>query len=383
MLGESCLLAGGGGACLTGVCAFLARKPLLRFLYSSDTILNELKARGFDLGHHSLETHIGSTFRVIEKLGAGASGTVWRVEHRPTGNIYAMKRIEKSDEGMNSNDQLETEVACLRKLRHKNIVNLFEVFESQRMMWIILELVEGGELYQRISEVDHFSERFIAHAMKQVLQAVHYMHSNGIVHRDLKLENILLTSKKESADVKVADFGLSSDLNREGFDPDESIKLKNSRLITDAFCGTPICMAPEVARSNAQYGPQCDIWSVGCMTYELLGGKPPFIARTAAELFRIVATAPVQFSGEHWAIISQNAKDLVGKLLAKKPVDRPSAKEALAHDWFKCAPDFHNEKLHTLLCDRHKERQKAKVGKDMLESGKVDGGIRRTMTGDI
>lgn len=241
-----CLLAGGGA--ITGISGVLSRRKLLRYLYSDEALLTELKSRDFDLAHHSLETHIGISFSVIEKLGEGASGTVWRVEHRPTGKMYAMKKIEKSDEGMNADDQLKTEIACLRKLRHKNIVNLFEVFESRRKMWIILELVEGGELYQRIAEVDHFSERFIAHAVKQILQAVHYMHSNGIVHRDLKLENVLLTTNRPDADIKVADFGLSADLKLEGFDPEESVKLKSSKIISDSFCGTPICMAPEVAK---------------------------------------------------------------------------------------------------------------------------------------
>merc|ERR1719182_244301 len=100
------------------------------------------------------------------------------------------------------------------------------------------------------------------------------MHSMGVVHRDLKPENVLLESEDAESDIKIADFGLAVDLQWESYHPKESMKMKASKDIAGAFCGSPICMAPEVAVKNATYGPQCDIWSLGCMTFELLSGKP-------------------------------------------------------------------------------------------------------------
>merc|ERR1712061_675576 len=113
------------------------------------------------------------------------------------------------------------------------------------------------------------------------------------------------------------------------------MNLKNSKQIDGGFCGSPIAMAPEVAKRNAQYGPQCDIWSVGCMTYELLCGHPPFTARSKQELFRIVQQAQgPDFQQPVWATVLPDGKYLVSQMLKKLPEERPSAAEALRYNWF-------------------------------------------------
>jgi len=152
-------------------------------------------------------------------------------------------------------------------------------------------------------------------------------------------------SPDEDSDIKVADFGLAVVLRHglEGNRIDESMRMKAATDITEGYCGSPICMAPEVASRNAAYGPQCDIWSVGCITFELLSGNPPFNAPSAPELFQLIHMAPgPSFNDWIWLQISANAKALVTNMLKRYPEDRVSAREALQHQWFHTAPDNHN-----------------------------------------
>lgn len=342
------------GAISTGVVAaiagFATRKRLLGSVRSA-TLLRELERRGFDIEDHAMESYLKKTFEIIEHLGAGVSGQVWKIRKMKTGETFAMKKIQKrTRNGKRVQDEaLENEINCLRKLRHPHIVNVMEVVESSSNLWIVMECAEGGELYKRIAELDHFSERSASRIVKQLLKAVHYMHSFGVVHRDLKLENILLTSTADDAAIKVADFGLAviSQHGLSDYRPDESMRMKDATFITEPFCGSPICMAPEVATRSAAYGPQCDMWSVGCITFELISGHPPFEAPTAAELFRLVhsSNGPV-FSDLMWLDVSGMAKDIVTQMLAYLPKDRLSAREALHHSWFRSAPDMHMVEAH-------------------------------------
>jgi len=349
---ESLIAALGSSAC-TCFLGLIARKRVARCVLRDNDLAEILEARKMtsELAHNGMKAYIDKHFQILGELGEGASGVVHKVQHAHTGKFYAMKCIEKNDvNGVNDAESLDTEISCLRKLRHRHIVNLFEVIESDKMLWIIMEWAAGGGLYDRIVKLDHFSERSAARILKQILKAVHYMHSMGVVHRDLKPENVLLDSEKEDADVKVADFGLSAQLALEGYHPEESMRLKKSKCIEGGFCGSPISMAPEVSCDAARYSPQCDMWSVGCMAYELLCGNPPFLATSAGELFELVKASPgPSFAEEVWRAISPEGKDLVAQLLKKAPEDRLSAKEALNHTWFAEAPDHHNEAVHSCL----------------------------------
>mmetsp|Transcript_46452 Transcript_46452/g.72449 ORF Transcript_46452/g.72449 Transcript_46452/m.72449 type:complete len:427 (-) Transcript_46452:520-1800(-) len=351
-----CLVGAISAGAVTGVLGYVQRKGFRKGA-SNEELLNELSKRGFNVEDFALESYLRKSFETLHQLGVGQSGQVWKVRKLRTGEILAMKKIRKQlRNGKRVADEaLETELNCLRKLSHPHIVNVIETVESTGNLWIIMEYAEGGELYKRIAELNHFSERSAARIVKQVLKAVHYMHSYGVVHRDLKLENILLTSTAEDASVKVADFGLAYVL-RHGFEcyrPDESMRMKKATCIKEAFCGSPICMAPEVARHEAGYGPQCDIWSVGCITFELLSGHPPFEAATAAQLFKIVHAAQgPNFTDWVWLDISEEAKDIVAKMIKKRPEDRVSAREALHHSWFRTAPDNHMTEAHSAIVRR-------------------------------
>lgn len=372
-------LAVGSTAICTGGCfTFVSRKQLVKTADSS-ILLNELADRGYDIAAIDAEAKIEREYEREDELGKGASGTVVKVRKRSTGKYFAMKVMVKGggNDSMNDEESLETEIRCMKRLRHRHIVNLEEVVENDQKVWIVMDCADGGMLYDRILALDHFSEKIVSSLMKQVLKAVHYMHSNGVVHRDLKPENILLSTREdEEPDVKVADFGLAVDLHFDGYHPEESMRLKESKTIEGGFCGSPIAMAPEVAMKSAKYGPQCDIWSLGCMCYELLDGKPPFVAKSARALFKLVKESPgPDFSRGNWKNISRDAIDITGSMLQKKPQDRPSAREALHHAWFLAAPDHHLEDAHSTIVSRRTGR-----GDDGYETDELEKTLEGTGT---
>jgi len=347
-----CIAGVASAAFATVLTGYFGRRKLTKLALmdvQEKDLLRELKCRGFDIELHTFEAYVRKNYKIVEKLGEGASGEVWKVQKAQSSDFYAMKEIKKS----HSDAALQTEVRCLRKLQHRHIVNLVEVVDTRAKMWLVMEYAHGGNIYERIVSLRHFSEQHASRIIKQVLKAVHYMHSYGIVHRDLKPENVLMMSNDPDSDVKVADFGLAVELNFEGYRPDESMRLKKATCIHEGYCGSPICMAPEVASRHAQYGPQCDVWSVGCMTYELLTGNPPFMAANVQLLFKMIQTAESPpFNRGVWDGISENAKDIVTKMLKKRPDDRVSAREALSHVWFRQAPTTHMVQAHTNIVRR-------------------------------
>jgi len=372
------LTAVASSGCTAGLVLTLRSKLL--WFFSDDTLVSELSERGVDLANQDVEGRIERTYEKLDSLGKGASGIVYRVRKREESGLnldYAMKVMEKGSNSMNDEESLLNEIKCMRRLRHRNIVNLIDVVESKQKMWIFMDLAVGGGLYERILQMDHFSEHSAATIIKQVLKAVHYMHSMGVVHRDLKPENVLLESKDmDSADIKIADFGLAVDMGWNSYCPRESMKLKSSTEIRGGFCGSPICMAPEVAVKSARYGPQCDLWSIGCMSYEMLSGSPPFTAKTAKALFKIVRESEgPSFSEECWPQISAESREIVGGMLKKSPVERPSAREAMHHRWFLCAKDHHLKDTHDTLKSR-----KTRTTKDDGESS--DDELADTLTGE-
>jgi len=179
-------------------------------------------------------------------------------------------------------------------------------------------LCEGGELFDRIIEAEFFTEDIAARIFRQILMALNYCHSNDIVHRDLKPENFLFVDKSEEADIKIIDFGLSKIMNGG----------KLQRMKTRA--GTPYYISPEVLAGN--YDVSCDMWSAGCMLYILLCGYPPFYGDDNSEILAMVQKGIFDFDGEEWDDVSNDAKDLIKKLITR-PEKRLTAEEALKHKW--------------------------------------------------
>uniref|UniRef100_A0A8D2L9N9 Protein kinase domain-containing protein n=1 Tax=Varanus komodoensis TaxID=61221 RepID=A0A8D2L9N9_VARKO len=198
-------------------------------------------------------------------------------------------------------------------------IKLKEVIETPSEIVLILERVTGGELFDRIMEKGTYSEKDAVHVMKQILEAVSYLHANGVVHRDLKPENILFANLSPNAPLKIGDFGLA--------------KILDKGQVMNTVCGTAGYCAPEVIQ-GASYGPEVDMWSLGVILYILLCGFEPFFdPRGDPYIFTHVLKCDYEFTSPWWDDISQSAKDLIGKLIVLDPKERLTIQEVLQHPW--------------------------------------------------
>jgi len=250
------------------------------------------------------------------QLGAGAFGSVRKALHQDTQQVRAIKTIAKARV---KKCCLTMEAQMMKHLDHPHIVKLHETFEDERNLYLCMELCDGGELMDKIMESGHFAEMQAAGLLKQIFEAVCYLHGQGVCHRDLKPENCLLSSKGpiENACLKIIDFGFSRQ-----FAPNQVFR---------TMVGTHSYAAPQVM--NGSYNHLCDLWSVGVMMYMMLSGQPPFFGFTSADVVARVRSGRYTFQYKHWQHISEHAKDLVCCLLAYAPLDRCCAEQALDHAW--------------------------------------------------
>jgi calcium-dependent protein kinase len=258
-------------------------------------------------------------------LGSGISGLVRLVTHKATGVKYAVKCLDlglvDTTEGL---AQLREEIFIMCQLDHPNIVRLEEVYESHAEIYLVQELCFGGELFDRLDEQPdyHYTEGECARLIKQMLCAVRYLHSKGIIHRDLKLENFLFSSTAADSELKMIDFGLSK-------------HFRYGEVQHDAV-GTPYTVSPEVIRGS--YDERCDIWAIGVISFLLLSGEPPFGGCGGPEPLKTVRANIL--SGHYsfepadiWDLVSQGARVFIIGLLVVDPKNRPTAREAQKHPW--------------------------------------------------
>jgi len=215
---------------------------------------------------------------------------------------------------------LSREIDIMKRLDHPNVLKLKEVFETKQEIALVMELINGGELFYKIVEKGNYSEQDAASIVKQTVEGVCYLHKHGIAHRDLKPENLLCSEddKYQPFRIVIADFGLSKSF--------ESANLETS-------CGTPEYVAPEVISAEGTYDKQVDMWSIGVITYVLLCGFSPFFSSTQTALFQKILRVDYSFPNPEWSTISEQAKDFIRKLLVKEPEKRASAQDCLAHPW--------------------------------------------------
>jgi calcium-dependent protein kinase len=260
-------------------------------------------------------------------LGSGVSGLVRLVTHKATGLEYAVKCLDLGLVGTKEGlAQLREEIFIMCQLDHPNIVRLEEVYESHSEIYLVQELCHGGELFDRLDEQPdyHYTEGECARLVKQMLSAVRYLHSKGIIHRDLKLENFLFSSKAQDSELKMIDFGLSKHF-RFGEVHHEAV-------------GTPYTVAPEVIHGS--YDERCDIWAIGVITFLLLSGDPPFGGCGGPEPLltvrgNILACKYAFEPDDIWGLVSTKAKEFVKAMLVVDPKNRPTAREAQKHSWLK------------------------------------------------
>ncbi|KAM5194294.1 calcium/calmodulin-dependent protein kinase type IV-like [Mantella aurantiaca] len=261
------------------------------------------------------ENGLEHSYTLGQELGRGATSAVFRCEEKGTQKSYAAKIIKKTID----KKIVRTEIGVLLRLSHPNIIKLKEIFETSSDIVLILELVTGGELFDRIVERGYYSERDAACVVQQILEAVSYLHGNGVVHRDLKPENLLYADMTPNSLLKIADFGLS--------------KIIDDQVTMKTVCGTPGYCAPEILQGSA-YGPEVDMWSVGVVAYILLCGFEPFFdPRGDQYTYSRILACNYEFISPWWDEISLNAKDLVKKLIALDPQKRLTVSQALQHPW--------------------------------------------------
>ncbi|XP_026532003.1 calcium/calmodulin-dependent protein kinase type 1B isoform X2 [Pseudonaja textilis] len=198
-----------------------------------------------------------------------------------------------------------------------------------------MQLVTGGELFDRIIERGYYTEKDASQLIRQVLEAVNYLHDLGIVHRDLKPENLLYATPFEDAKIMITDFGLS--------------KIEADGIMSTA-CGTPGYVAPEILEQKA-YGKAVDSWALGVISYILLCGYPPFYDENDSELFNQILKAEYEFDSPYWDDISESAKDFIRHLLERDPEKRFTCEQALQHPWI--SGDTALEKdIHGSVCEQ-------------------------------
>uniref|UniRef100_H3CK38 Calcium/calmodulin-dependent protein kinase IGa n=1 Tax=Tetraodon nigroviridis TaxID=99883 RepID=H3CK38_TETNG len=258
-------------------------------------------------------SNIKEVFDFLGKIGTGSFSIVYMVREKKTGNLYALKCLKKKHL---AHSNLENEIRVLRRINHENVVGLEDFYEKTHY-YLVMQLLSGGELFDRILDRGVYTEQDASKVIKQVLEAVSYLHKNSIVHRDLKPENLLFYSPEENAKIMISDFGLSK-------------TVENGVMST--ACGTPGYVAPEVL-AQKPYSQAVDCWSIGVITYILLCGYPPFFEENETLLFSKIMRAEYAFHSPFWDDISDSAKDFIGNMMKKDPTKRFTTDQALKHPW--------------------------------------------------
>ncbi|XP_059054200.1 serine/threonine-protein kinase PLK4 [Achroia grisella] len=271
-------------------------------------------------------------YEILEHLGKGGFAHVYRARCRKSGLFVAIKMIDKAlmaSAGMIG--RVRQEVTIHSRLKHQTILELYSFFEDAHYVYLVLELAHNGELAKHFKLGTHgLSEKAAGDIFKQVVNGVLYLHSYNIIHRDLSLNNLLLT---KDLSVKIADFGLATQLNG----PDE-------KHVT--MCGTPNYISPEVA-SREMHGLPADVWGLGCMLYTLLVGRPPFHTQHIKTTLNKVINADYNIPSE----LSLHAQDLLQKLLCKDPTMRITLKEIIEHPFLNNNINVSNATRHDLSRD--------------------------------
>jgi len=281
-------------------------------------------------------------------VGQGATAVVHTARCLVTGEIFAVKKIQKrqseAESGLKTPLQLKTntlrEIEVLKRLKGSlSVVNFQAAFEDHDNVYIVLEKCSGGELYHQIGQVP-YTEAEVAKIMRAVFKTLRQCHKAHVVHRDIKPGNFMLRdAPSEDGEAgeegsrrvyKCIDFGLATYFEKHG---------KQSNAQIESLSGTPWYMSPEMLSSRV--GPECDLWAAGVMMYQLLSGRFPFndhsnpMKPLLSKICYSILKDDVKFRGSAWEGVSDEAKDLITKLLTKNPADRMSAKEALQHPWIR------------------------------------------------
>ena len=263
-------------------------------------------------------------YKILDKLGSGSFGKVYLAQNKYTKEKVAMKEIKKANKDLLSDGEIKDEIEILKSLDHPDIVRIIESYNTKDSYVLVTEYCEGGELYDQVR--NQLSETQIAVIFKQLLSGLAYLHSHNIVHRDLKLENILIqeiekskTTGEDLFNIKIIDFGTA--------------RIFDNKKKPQSIVGSSYYIAPEVL--NQKYGKECDLWSVGVILYMFVVGHAPFDGCDDEEITGNIQKGIYKKDDKRWKKASKEVKDLIQKLLIYSPKKRLTALQALKHPWFK------------------------------------------------
>ena len=269
-----------------------------------------------------IDSRMEDNYKILSELGRGGFGSVFKVQHYKTQTIYAMKVVRKINKNYQEGNQtFLQEIEILITLEHPNIIKIYEYYEDEINYYLITEYISGGELFDYIERDTAFTESKAKKIIKQILQALNYLHFNNLVHRDIKSENILVEysyTEHDDVNIKIIDFGTCNYVSQ-----DQNLTMK---------VGSPYYIAPEILKGN--YNNKCDIWSTGVILYIMLMGFPPFSGSNYDEMYQNIQKATINTTLAQWQLLSENSKDLITKMLNKDINARLTAQECLNHPWF-------------------------------------------------
>ena len=293
-------------------------------------------------------------------LGEGSFGKVLRATCRRTNVQYAAKIMKRASQHESARYQLiKNEIEILSQIRHPQILRIHELLRDDDNYYIVSEYLRGGQLFEYMQtrfeqqqeeedmlasdkEIDTSQSSYLGRLDEeearsiaiQLLQALQFLHTKNIVHRDVKPENILLKSHKtDSIDVKLIDFGFAAYCQLQEPQKKQQGASKATPKLTEIL-GSPLYMAPEIV-SKQSYDHKVDVWSAGVVIFSILSGRLPFFGNQKEEVYRAICEDNIEFAGEQWQGISKEAKDFLKMALSKDPKQRPSSTQILEHPWLR------------------------------------------------
>ncbi|XP_058269147.1 MAP/microtubule affinity-regulating kinase 4 isoform X2 [Hemibagrus wyckioides] len=299
--------------------------------------------------------HIGN-YRLLKTIGKGNFAKVKLARHILTGREVAIKIIDKTQLNPTSLQKLFREVRIMKSLNHPNIVQLFEVIETEKTLYLIMEYASGGEVFDYLVAHGRMKEKEARSKFRQIVSAVHYCHQKKIVHRDLKAENLLLDA---DSNIKIADFGFSNEFTL------------GSKL--DTFCGSPPYAAPELFQGKKYDGPEVDIWSLGVILYTLVSGSLPFDGQNLKELRERV------LSGKYRVpfYMSTDCESILRRFLVLNPAKRCTLEQIMKDKWMNVGYDADELKPHIEPVEDYNDSERIDV---MIGMGFSREDIREALT---
>ena len=285
-----------------------------------------------DVHSQGLPWEFAAAYDLLDLIGIGTTSKVYECRKRHSDTSYACKIIDKRKLNLDANkdailNQLRNEIKILASLDHPNILKFENIYETVDKIYIVTELVSGGELFDFLLDEAPLSEEVCCHIMRQVIDAVCYLHSENVIHRDIKAENLLLVDNhSQYPTVKLIDFGFSTLI---------------ANTFTGSFLGTVGYIAPEI-RQNKVYSCGVDIWACGILLYLLLAARLPFDSDiciiSSSDINKLQATFRLTFEEPIWKIVTNDCQDLIRKILEIDPMKRYTARQILQHRWIKYGP---------------------------------------------